>query len=59
MPGIGLEGIDTVRDDQGWAPLGKTGIEGYRKALAVRAGVKLDIRDRGILLGVAAPSFKH
>jgi hypothetical protein len=64
MPGIGLKGIDTVRETiNRWAPSVENETEAYIKAVSVAAGVlsneQIDIRDRRILLGVVTAIIKH
>ncbi|WP_219063860.1 structural protein P5 [Pseudomonas sp. UMAB-08] len=64
MPGIGLKGIDTVRETiNRWAPSVENDTEAYIKAVSVAAGVlpneQIDIRDRRILLGVVTAIIKH
>ena len=64
MPGIGLKGIDTVRETiNRWAPSVENDTEAYIKAVSVEAGVlpneQIDIRDRRILLGVVTAIIKH
>ena len=64
MPGIGLKGIDTVRETiNRWAPSVENDTEAYIKAVSVAAGVlsneQIDIRDRRILLGIVTAIIKH
>ena len=64
MPGIGLKGIDTVRETiNRWAPSVENDTEAYIKAVSVAAGVlpneRIDIRDTRILLGVVTAIIKH
>ena len=64
MPGVGLQGIDTVRETiNRWAPSVENNTEAYVKAVSVEAGVlpneSIDIRDRRILLGVVTAIIKH
>jgi hypothetical protein len=64
MPGVGLQGIDTVRETiNHWAPSVENNTEAYVKAVSVEAGVlpneSIDIRDRRILLGVVTAIIKH
>ena len=64
MPGIGLKGIDTVRETiNRWAPSVENETEAYIKAVSVAAGVlsneQIDIRDRRILLGIVTAIIKH
>ncbi len=64
MPGIGLQGIDTVRETiNRWAPSVENNTEAYVKAVSVEAGVlaneSIDIRDRRILLGLVTAIIKH
>ena len=64
MPGVGLQGIDTVRETiNRWAPSVENNTEAYIKAVSVEAGVlpneSIDIRDRRILLGVVTAIIKH
>jgi len=64
MPGIGLKGIDTVRETiNRWAPSVENDTEAYVKAVAVSAAVlpneQIDIRDRRILTGIVTAIIKH
>ena len=64
MPGVGLQGIDTVRETiNRWAPSVENNTDAYVKAVSVEAGVlpneSIDIRDRRILLGVVTAIIKH
>lgn len=64
MPGIGLKGIDTVRETiNRWAPAVENDTEAYINAVSVAAGVlsneQIDIRDRRILLGIVTAIIKH
>jgi len=64
MPGVGLQGIDTVREMiHRWAPSAENNTEAYVKAVSVEAGVipneSIDIRERLILLGVVTAIIKH
>ena len=64
MPGIGLAGIDTVRETiNRWAPSVENNTEAYIKAVSVAAEVlpneQIDIRDKRILLGVVTAIIKH
>ncbi|KFE51137.1 structural protein P5 [Pseudomonas syringae] len=64
MPGVGLQGIDTVREAiNRWAPSVENNTDAYVKAVSVEAGVlaneSIDIRDRRILLGIVTAIIKH
>lgn len=64
MPGIGLNGIDTVRETiNRWAPSVENDTEAYVDAVADAAGVTpnapINIRTPSILLGVVTAIIKH
>lgn len=64
MPGIGLKGIDTVRETiNRWAPSVENNTEAYIKQVSAAAGVmpneRIDIRDPRILLAVVTAIIKH
>ena len=64
MPGVGLQGIDTVRETiNRWAPSVENNTEAYVKAVAVSAAVlpneQIDVRDRRILTGIVTAIIKH
>lgn len=64
MPGIGAQGIDTVRETVNrWAPSIENDTEAYVSAVASAAGVQpnapIDIRTPSILLGVVTAIIKH
>jgi len=64
MPGVGLQGIDTVRETiSRWAPSVENNTEAYAKAVSVEAGVlpneSIDIRDPRILLAVVTAIIRH
>jgi hypothetical protein len=63
-PGIGLQGIDTVRETiSRWAPAKENNTEIYVKAVSTEAGVlpnqRINIRDQPILLAVVTAIIKH
>lgn len=64
MPGIGLQGIDTVRETiNRWAPSVENNTEAYIKQVSAAAGVmpneSITIRDPRILLAVVTAIIKH
>ena len=64
MPGVGLQGIDPVRETiNRWAPSVEKNTEPYVRTVSVEAGVlpneSIDIRDRRILLGVVTAIIRH
>ncbi|SHM46656.1 hypothetical protein SAMN05216593_10148 [Pseudomonas asturiensis] len=63
-PGIGLQGIDTVRETiNRWAPAVENNTDAYVRAVSAEAGVlpneSINIRDRRILLAVVTAIIKH
>ncbi|KFE50154.1 structural protein P5 [Pseudomonas syringae] len=64
MPGIGLQGIDTVRETiNRWAPSVENNTEAYIKQVSAAAGVmpneSITIRDPRILLAVVTAIITH
>lgn len=64
MPGVGLKGIDTVRETiNRWAPSVENNTEAYVKSVSAAAGVQpnesISIRDPRILLAVVTAIIKH
>ncbi len=64
MPGVGLQGIDTVRETiNRWAPSVENNTEAYIKQVSAAAGVmpneSITIRDSRVLLAVVTAIIKH
>ena len=64
MPGVGLQGIDTVRETiNRWAPSVENNTEAYIKQVSAAAGVmpneRIEIRDPRILLAVVTAIIRH